>query len=219
MDKRSSVDWIGHREGRLRIVAFNGVKATGTSRATYFTFECDCGRRFEAQKSNVVGRRTDCGCSRAAAYKTAPPNSRVHPLFNAWAGMIDRCRRPENRSYRDYGGRGVSVCPRWRLGEAGKTGFECFVEDLGPRPTAQHTIERVDNAGNYEPGNCMWLGKGDQSKNRRGVKLVRIGDRAQTIPDWCAETGVGYWTAIRRIKRGWPPDRAVTESPRPIAAG
>lgn len=128
--------------------------------------------------------------------------------------MIDRCRNPKNGSFKDYGARGITVCERWRLGDGSKTGFECFLADMGPRPRGRYTIERVDGANNYTPGNCMWLPKGDQSKNRRGVKLIRIGNQTQTIPDWCKETGVSYWTAIRRIYRGWTPERAVSEPPR-----
>ena len=78
-----------------------------------------------------------------------------------------------------------------------------------PRP-AGFTIERVQGDRDYEPGNCVWIAKGDQSKNRRTVRLVRINGQVKTVPDWCAEYGLNYWTAIRRISRGWPPDKAIT---------
>lgn len=212
-----SEDWIGFRQGRLTIESFEGIEKFGRGRACYFRFRCDCGNSFVSQKSNVVGRgRVDCGCTKPDLGRTFPPGASSHPLRKVWWHMIDRCENPKNRSYRDYGARGIAVVERWKTGAGGLTGFECFMADMGPRPQGM-TIERVKGSGNYEPGNCVWLPKSDQSKNRRNVRLVRIGDRVKTIPDWCLETGVDYWTAIRRVARGWPPDKAVTTPPRGVA--
>lgn len=209
-----SESWIGFRQGMLTIIAFDGLRTFKRGKAAVFTFRCDCGAVFQSQKSNVIGRRRDdCGCSQLP-HGTAPYLASRHPLHKVWWHMIDRCRNRKNRSFKNYGARGIAVCDRWREGSGELTGFECFLSDMGERPGGDYTVERVNGADDYRPGNCMWLPKGDQSKNRRGVKLLRIGQRAQTIPDWCKETGIGYWTAIRRISRGWPPDRAVTE---PIA--
>jgi hypothetical protein len=133
-----------------------------------------------------------------------------------WWHIIDRCENPDNSSYHNYGARGISVSPRWKSGDGRLTGFECFLADMGDRPEGNYTVERVDGTRGYEPGNCIWLPKGDQSKNRRGVRLVRIGDDVRTIPDWCKETGIPYFTAMRRIGRGWPPDKAVNH---PIRQG
>lgn len=204
-----SEDWVGHRHDRLQIVAFTGIREFGKGRSAYFRFRCDCGNEFIAQKSNVLGRRSDCGCSKPPSDRTAPPNASKHPLHKVWWHMVDRCENANNSSYKNYGARGIKVSQRWKTGSEGKTGFECFLADMGQRQPGM-TIERVRRDGDYEPGNCVWLPKSDQSKNRRGVSLVRIGDRVQTIPDWCKETGIDYWTAIRRVSRGWPPDKAVT---------
>jgi hypothetical protein len=205
-----SADWIGFRQGQLTIIAFDGLQTFNRGKAARFTFRCDCGKTFSAQKSNIVGTvRMDCGHS-IRKHGTAPPNSHSHPLYKVWWHMIDRCQNPNNKSFIDYGARHISVCKRWRQGNATKTGFEYFLSDMGERPDG-HTIERIDANGNYEPNNCRWLAKADQSKNRRGVKLIQIGDRIQTIPDWCSENGIDYWTARQRIRRGWAPERAVTE--------
>lgn len=214
-----SEDWIGHKQGRLTIEAFEGLRRFGEGgKAAYFTFRCECGASFSAQKSNVIGKvRTDCGCSNPVRDRTAPPGATNDPLHKVWWHMIDRCENEHNSSFKDYGARGIRVASRWKTGADGKTGFECFLADMGPRPPKM-TVERVQRDRHYEPGNCVWLSKGDQSKNRRGVRLVRIGDRVKTIPDWCLETGIDYWTAIRRVSRGWPPDKAVTYPVRNKAA-
>lgn len=205
-----SEDWIGHRQGRLTVETFEGLRRYGNGKAAYFTFRCDCGNAFVAQKSNVIGKgRNDCGCSRATSDRVAPKGASSNPLHKVWWHMIDRCENEQNKSFRDYGARGIKVVDRWKTGDGPLTGFECFMADMGPRPKGM-TIERVQRDGDYKPGNCVWLPKGDQSKNRRGVYLVRIGEEVKTIPDWCAVTGIDYWTAIRRVARGWPPDKAVT---------
>lgn len=206
-----SEDWVGHRSGRLTIVSFEGLTAFGRGKAAYFRFRCDCGTEFVAQKSNVIGKsnRTDCGCSRRKPEGTAPAGATRNPLHKVWRGMLDRCSNQKNKSFKDYGARGITVCDRWKSGADGLTGFECFCRDMGERPH-RLTIERVKVNGNYEPGNCVWLAKGDQSKNRGNVRLIRIGSELKTIPEWCGQSGVSYWTAYRRIKNGWPPDMAVS---------
>lgn len=205
-----SEQWVGHRQGSLEIVSFEGIKVFGKGRAAYFKFRCDCGNEFVAQKSNVIGRKYDCGCSKPKSDRIAPPGASKNPLHKVWWHMIDRCENPHNRSYKDYGARGIKVCDRWKQGEDSATGFECFLSDMGPRPVGM-TIERKDGRKGYSPDNCVWLPKAAQSKNRRGVWRVTIGSVTKTVPEWCEETGISYWTAIRRIQRGWPPIKAVTE--------
>lgn len=94
------------------------------------------------------------------------------PLYGIWAGMINRCHAPwqlntTGRSeYLGYGGRGITVCLRWRWGDGERTGYDCFVADMGPRPTPGHSVDRVENDGNYEPFNCRWATMDVQLKNR-----------------------------------------------------
>lgn len=88
-------------------------------------------------------------------------------LYRIWGGMIDRCThtgRPYSKHYVD---RGIAVCSRWRNGEGGLTGFECFAHDMGQRPSPDHSIDRIDNDGNYEPSNCRWATRSQQQRNKR----------------------------------------------------
>lgn len=203
-----SEDWIGTRFGDLEIVSFEGLKEFSRGKSPIFRFRCTCGKEIVGQKSNVHRGKWHCGCKSKKRH-TCPQRSSSHPVYKIWIGILNRCDNPKTKSFKDYGARGIRVCERWRLGDAEKTGFEHFVDDMGPRP-ANYTIERISPDGGYQPDNCVWIPKRDQSKNRRGVRLVRIGNRTQTMPDWCLETGISYWTAIRRVHRGWPPEKAVT---------
>ena len=115
--------------------------------------------------------------------------------------MKTRCVNPEFPRYPDYGGRGIKVCDRWLE-------FENFLADMGPKPGPGYSIDRIDNDGHYEPGNCRWATTVEQSRNRRDNVMITRGDRAQCLIDWCDELGLDYKITQNRLMAGWTVDRA-----------
>jgi hypothetical protein len=129
-----------------------------------------------------------------------------HPLYRMFRSLLQRCLNPNHPSYPHYGGRGITVCERWR--SAG--GFERFLADMGDRPEGT-SIDRVDNERGYEPANCRWATGAQQRRNTRCTVLITIDGVTQCMKDWCDASGVDTATAHGRIRNGWDPARAVTE--------
>jgi hypothetical protein len=145
------------------------------------------------------------------------------PEYRIYAGMKSRCTNPrDTRNWKNYGGRGIRVCKRWLSGVRGKSGFECFLEDVGPRPSPKHSLDRVDNDGNYKPSNVRWTLRGEQNDNKRvpngyGVAQYRpisINGRAISLTAACRKFGVLSDTARHRIGWGWSIEEAVGAVPR-----
>lgn len=97
-----------------------------------------------------------------------------HPLYQTLASMKNRCSNPNDLNYHRYGGRGIRVCDRWANGEDGLTGFECFILDMGNKPTPDHSIDRIDNNGDYCPENCRWATQAQQMRNSSNAKLTEV---------------------------------------------
>lgn len=122
-----------------------------------------------------------------------------HPLFFTWRGMIARCYNPKHKAYKWYGARGIGVCDRWR------TSCADFVKDMGPKPTRRHSIDRINNDGDYEPSNCVWATPKQQASNRkyRGGKYQRFlthDGRTQSLTQWAKEIGITHVRLHRRMQ-------------------
>jgi hypothetical protein len=118
--------------------------------------------------------------------------------------MIRRCTQPTHVSYQDYGAKGIAVCARW------VESFEAFLEDMGPCPDGM-TLDRRESSGNYEPNNCRWATAVEQANNRSNVRKIEIRGESLSLAQACRVTGINYETACGRVRRGWTPERAVTE--------
>lgn len=127
------------------------------------------------------------------------------PEYTAWLSMRSRCQNPKNISYPNYGGRGIKVCPEWDVS------YECFLEDVGRRSSAQHSLDRLDFDGDYEPGNVRWATSREQSNNRRNNRLFEHDGKRMTVPEWSRQMGIPGDTIWRRINIGWEFSRTITQ--------
>jgi hypothetical protein len=122
--------------------------------------------------------------------------------------MKKRCYTSSATGYRNYGGRGIRVCERWR------GSFLAFLEDVGVRPTGRHSLDRIDNNGNYEPGNVRWVTQAEQATNGRRNRHITHGGKTQTLGEWAREYHINSETLASRIgKLGWSMERALAEQP------
>ena len=153
----------------------------------YWEFTCDCGKLVKTLKAGVFqGRTKSCGCM-TREFQRRGRTKHGHygnELYGIWWKMISRCHDPNNESYRWYGGRGISVCERWRFSVG------AFIEDMGPRPSKLHEIDRENNDGNYEPGNCRWATAKQNSRNKRNVTLITRSGITQCASAWAEHLGI-----------------------------
>lgn len=173
-----------------------------------------CGASFRVRQI-----RPDRGkyCSRTCADRNREPvnnprthgqNTRNSHTYRIWAGMIQRCCNPKRDHYFRYGGRGISVTPRWRT-------FENFLHDMGECP-AGLTLERVDNAKGYERANCRWATRKQQARNTRRNRLVSHDGQTMSVVEWSEATGLRANLIVWRLDNSWPAEKALTT---PAGAG
>jgi len=127
----------------------------------------------------------------------------------SWSGIKERCFNPNHKGYSYYGARGITVCDRW------KNSFENFFADMGLKPTPKHSIDRIDNNGNYCPDNCRWATKAEQANNKSTNRLITIGCVTLTIAQWTKEMGFGEMVIWDRLEAGWSEYKAVMTPVRP----
>ena len=138
----------------------------------------------------------------------APMDGRKqHPLHTIWTLMLGRCHSENYKTYHHYGGRGITVCDRWR------NDFWAFVKDVGPRPSSKFTLGRIDNNKGYEPGNVEWQTYAQQHRNHRRNIFITIDGRTQVVQDWAVEKGIPAPTIYGRLVRGWSKHDAVMTPP------
>ncbi len=111
---------------------------------------------------------------------------RRSPEYNSWRGMVERCSRPKHCQYAEYGGRGISVFPEW----IGRAGFVKFLEHVGRKPSRKHQIDRIDNNGNYEPGNVRWVTASENCRNKKNNLILTVNGESHCISEWAEITGI-----------------------------
>jgi hypothetical protein len=128
---------------------------------------------------------------------------RVSPEYSAWCEMIKRCENSRSKFFGHYGGRGISIFPEWRAD------FSAFLRDVGPKPSPRHSLDRIDNNGNYAPGNVRWATSIEQANNKRNNREISAHGRTQTLAEWAREIGLRASTIWTRLELGWSPTEAV----------
>jgi hypothetical protein len=138
----------------------------------------------------------------AADSISAPWGITKLPEYGSYSAMRSRCLSPTHHAYARYGGRGITICERW-------DSFAAFLEDMGPRPSPQHTIERRDNDGNYEPSNCYWATKAEQNGNRSFCRLITAFGQRLTVAAWARKAGLPRHLLYQRLDDGLSPEDAL----------
>lgn len=148
--------------------------------------------------------------STLASEKSMPARATDAPEYWALASLKSRCYLPHHPQFHRYGGRGIGVCDRWRFGEDGQTPFQCFWADMGPRPSKDHSIDRIDNDGNYEPGNCRWATRIEQNRNRANNRIVSIQGESMPLVSAIEKYGSAKPTTItQRLNHGYGAEEAL----------
>lgn len=202
----------GQRFGRLAVI--RRVHVPGCKNVMW-ECRCDCGNITTGAAANLGKTKLSCGClakETAADLLRGNTHRRTHNKsksseYQTWVRMKDRCYNENAPKYSEWGGRGITVCARWRHS------FENFLADMGPRPSRGYTIERENNHGNYTPKNCVWATHKTQSRNTRRNHMITIDGRTMCIAAWCEEFGIPRWKpteAIRRRKH-WKPQFETME--------
>lgn len=195
---------ISERFGRLIVLEYIGkIKGRHMVRCV-----CDCGKIKTYILSNIKnGHTKSCGCLikdnkkprtiKHGQYKTSE--------FKAWQSMIQRCYNTNSHNFKLYGGRGITVCDKWR------DSFESFLQDIGKKPSKKHQLDRINNNANYTPDNCRWSTPQQNSNNRRNTIYVLFNNELVTISDLSKRYNINNNILRSRIKRGWSVKQALTK--------
>lgn len=185
-------DLTGQRFGVLLV-----ERRTIPERPVHWECQCDCGNSVPFRYDYLTeGRATDCGC--------LTPRHRLSgtKTYSVWDLMHRRCEDPRHPNFKNYGARGIVVCGRW-------TDVRKFHEDMGNPPDGM-TLDRIDNNGPYEPGNCRWAPRHDQNRNMRSNRFIGYNNETLCLTDWAARIGLSSGGLHNRLARGWSLDVALT---------
>ncbi len=197
------IDRTNLRYGRLVCIKYLGNRR--------WLCRCDCGIEKSINSVHLVdGHTQSCGClnkeltiqrnksqeNRLRTQKEKTTHGMSHSTeFRIWANMLDRCHRPNNKSFKDYGGRGITICDSW------SNSFEAFYQDMGQRPSSNHSLDRIDNSLGYSLENCRWATRLEQANNKRNNRMIIFGDKTLSLAHWAREIGISHSRLFRRIER------------------
>lgn len=216
-------DLSGKRFGRWTVLNLAGRKryaCAGRSCGAvkiFWNCQCDCGKEGVVSGLGLKnGTSRSCGCLRVEIMIQGKHGfasrkkfgGRLHPIHNSWSAMWQRCTNPNSQDYEYYGGQGVTVCPEWK-------DFTVFARDMAASWKPGLTIDRWPNQkGNYEPGNCRWGTRLQQSRNSSRCHYLEFNGESLIITDWAKKLGWSRLTIHARLKAGWSVKRTLTTPPR-----
>lgn len=173
--------------------------------------KCDCGGfaivRGAGLKNGITKGCPECKDIRAGASLQRhgyTKKGQWNSEYRAWMAMRVRCLNPKSKNYHQYGGRGITICERWLVGDGAMTAPECFLLDMGKKPTPRHSLDRIDNNGSYSPENCRWATRITQLRNRRCNSMVEFNGRMVCMAELSEITGISISTLYHRRKMGRP---------------
>lgn len=193
-------DLTGQKFGKLL-----ALKRVGSRRSFALWFcVCDCGKHCEVVSHHLIGGKAkSCGCARNIKHGYARAGQVIRE-YMIWAGIIQRCENRNLPEYPYYGGRGIRVCDRWR------NSFVNFFDDMGPRPSKDYSIDRINPDGNYTPENCRWITRSENSKRARRNKKSKYVVKGETLVEASMRLGCIPEIVYSRIRRGWDLEKAFT---------
>ncbi len=193
-------DLTGVQSGKLTVLAKCPTLADNGD--VQWVCKCDCGNVVNIRHRSLVRSIPvrSCGCLQREAASLVGKANATHglsntPTWHSWWNMCQRCNNPNNQSYSDYGGRGITVCPRW------ESSYEHFLEHMGEKPSSEYTIERMDNDKGYYPGNCIWATRATQNANKRGISWFIINGEKKYLTQLAKEHGIKPDTLWNRVNR------------------
>lgn len=189
---KSRKDFTGMTFGRLYVSECLG-KPDG--RRYRYRCKCECGKVVDIQVDSLrSGNSNSCGCLRRELMTTHGDHRSL--TYSSWTHMKMRCFDANSNFYHRYGGRGITVCPQW-------SSYETFKKDMGERPSRRHSIERIDNDGNYNPENCKWALPLEQHNNKMNTIMIEHKAVRQALAIWCRSLNTSYSLVTSRLRRGW----------------
>jgi len=197
---------IGQRFGHVVV-----KEAAGSSRqGRLFNCLCDCGNekiisRGYLRSTDRDGVAASCGCM-AGGLSNKTHGLTKSKVFRAWSAMCSRCSNPNVPEWKNYGGRGILVSKEWAAS------FMAFYRDMGEPPSAESELDRIDNNGNYQKGNCRWTTRKNNLRNRRVSRLITFKGQTLTLSEWAERLGINKTTLHNRLESGWPIDKALAQT-------
>lgn len=200
------IDLTGQKFNRLTV-----LRQVPNQKWTKWECRCTCGKIVQVRSCHIIsGNIKSCGCwnieaviKRETKHGFASRGKKIKE-YNIWQAMKSRCLNPNNCHYHNYGGRGITIWLEWMHD------FEQFYKDMGPRPSDDHSIERINNDGNYGPLNCRWATREEQQRNTRQNRLLTHNGETKTITDWAADLNTKQSTLQGRLRRGWSIEKTLT---------